>query len=107
MIPFDFDSTEGKPGGSTLLDRILRRLSDTLLSLKLAVTNDHVVPATFSAATTDVQVFHGLKGPPVAWEVVDRDADAQVWKSATVNPRPRDAIILQASAPVTVKLRFS
>ena len=105
MIPFEVNDTAGQPGGSALLDRILARLRTTLRSLQKAVTNETLVRATI--AVTDTQVFHGLDAPPTTWEVVDSDADANVWRSATVNARPRHLIILRASAPVTVLLRFS
>lgn len=107
MIPFDSQNTEGNPGGSALLDRILERLSTTLSSLTKAVTNDRLVSVVFPSASTDVQVFHGLKGAPVSWEVVDKTADVNVWRSSTLNDRPRETIILQASADVTVLVRFA
>lgn len=105
MIPFDNQPTAGKSGGSSLLDSILARLRNTLQSLAKAVTNDRLVRATIG--TTDTQVFHGLDAPPSTWEVVDRDADANVWRSATVNARPRHLILLVASAPVNVLIRFT
>ena len=58
------------------------------------------------AATTDVTVRHGLQAPVKTWEIVDRTANAVVWRSATVNTN-RDTIILQASAGVTVLVRFT
>jgi hypothetical protein len=105
VIPFD---VEQQDTGSPVLDRILARLRTTLGSLTQAVTNDRLVDVTFSAVNTDVQVFHGLGFPPVSWEVVDRDAAVTVWRSTTVNSRPRDTIILRASAaPLTVRIRFA
>lgn|SRR5678815_2036023 len=106
MIPFDFEDTDGKPGGSYLLDRLIKRIGDTFTSLARAVTNEHVVTVTFAAATTDTIVRHGLSGPPVTWEVVDITDNAVIWRSPTVSAR-RDLIILQASSPVTAKVRFS
>jgi len=102
VIPFDVQDT-----GQSLLDRILGRLRITLRSLELAVTNDRLVSVAFPASNTDVQVFHGLAAPPRSWEVIDRDADVNVWRSSTVNTKPRETIILRASAaPVTVTVRF-
>jgi len=105
VIPFD---VEQQDTGSAVLNRILARLRTTLGSLTQAVTNDRLVDVTFAAVDTDVQVFHGLGFPPVSWEVIDRDAAVTVWRSTTVNPRPRDTIILRASAaPLTVRIRFN
>ena len=102
MIPFDFQDSEAGP-----LAKLFRRLRDTLGSLADVVTNDRLVRVTFALATTDVAVLHGVGAPVRTWEIVDKDADANVWRSATVNNRLRDTIILQASAPVTVLIRFT
>lgn len=107
MIPFDVQDTASQQGGSTLLDSILRRLRTTLLSLSKAVTNDHLVSVVFLSASTDVQVRHGLRGTVLTWEVVDADADVRVWRSPTVNERPADYLILQASAAARVLVRVS
>ena len=107
MIPFDYQDTEGKPGGSRILDELLSRLQNTLQSLARAVTNERLIRVTFTAATTDTPVIHGLKQPVTTWDIVDRSANAVVWQSATVNTEMAKKIILQASAPVTVLVRFS
>lgn len=88
-----------------MFDRLVQRLRDTFASLQHVVTNDRLVRVTFSAGNTDVQVRHGLDGPPVSWEVVDRDTDANLWRSDTLETR-RDVIILRSSAPTTVTIRF-
>jgi hypothetical protein len=105
VIPFFFEQTEGKPGGSSLLDKFIVRLEATLDSLAKAVTNERLLTVALPVATTDVTVLHGLGAPVLTWEVVDRNANAVVWRSPTVNARPRDTLILQASAPVTVLIR--
>lgn len=98
---------EFPPTGVTMIDRLVQRLRDTFASLQRAVTNDHIVTVTFTAGATDVQVRHGLTGPVDTWEVVDRDTDANLWRSPTVNPDPRTYILLQASAPTVARLRFT
>jgi hypothetical protein len=103
VIPFDRPETTG----NRVVDAIFQRIVTTLQSLKRVVTNDHVVRVTFGAATTDVQVFHGLDAPVDTFEVVDRDADVRVWRSTSVNARPRHLIIMQASAAATVRVRFT
>jgi len=107
MRLFDFEVTDGKPGGSALLDRLIDRIDETFESLVLAVTNARIVTVTFPLATTDLSVRHGLKGPPVSWEVVDKTGDVNVWRSTSINPNPLTQIIMQASAPAVVKIRFS
>lgn len=105
MIPFDVQPTAGQPGGSSLLDEILRRVRVTLQSLARVVTNDHLVSAAI--ATTDTQVFHGLGALPLTIEVVGLNADAAVWESTTVNSQRDRYVLLRASAPVTATLRFT
>jgi hypothetical protein len=103
MIPFDFEDTEGKPGGSAILDRILTRLGNTFRSLQQAVTNDRLLVVTFPGAGTDVTVRHGLKGPVLTWEVVDKVAGVDVWRVAG----DRERITFQASAAATVTIRVT
>ena len=50
---------------------------------------------------------HGLGAAVQTWEVVDINANATVWRSATTPANPRMQIVLKASGTVTVKLRFS
>jgi hypothetical protein len=107
MTPFAFEQTEGKPGGSNLLDRLIVRLEATLDSLAKAVTNERLLAETLPVATTDVTILTGLNAPVRTWEVVDRSANAVVWRSPTVNGRPRETLILQASAPVSVLIRVT
>lgn len=92
----------------SVLDRIFRRIRDTLRSLEKSVTNDRLIGVTFTAAATDTEVRHGLGAPVLTWEIVDRDADVNVWRSSTVNSRPRETLILQVSAaPATILLRVT
>lgn len=107
MRLFDFEVTDGKPGGSALLDRLIDRLGETFDSLVLSVTNAKIITVTFPLATTDLSIRHGLKGPPVSWEVVDKTAQVDVWRSTSLNPNPLTQIIMQASIPAVVKIRFS
>jgi hypothetical protein len=104
VIPFDLESTEGKPGGSSLLDAILSRLQDTLASIARAVTNDKLVTVTLS--TNPQRVIHGVKGPPVSWEIVGRNAGETVFESATLNTERGKFLYLQATGAVTVTVRF-
>lgn len=89
----------------TWIDRMMELIQKSFDSLLRAVTNDIIVTATIG--TGDTVVRHGLGAPPTSWEVVDINANAVVWRSATVNATPAQTIILKASAPVIVKLRFT
>ncbi len=103
--PFQAPNTSGQEGGSTILDRLGDLIEESFESLRKAVLNDVLVPATLGAA--DTVVTHGLGHLPETWEVVDRDADANVWRSPTVNTRPLTTIILRATGAVHVTLRFT
>jgi hypothetical protein len=107
LIPFQFEPTDGEPGGSRILDKALERLMTSFDSLRRLVTNDNLVRVTFPGGyATDVIVRHGLPAPPVSWEIVDKTADINVWRSPTVTAR-RDVLILQASAAGTVTIRVT
>jgi hypothetical protein len=99
-------TTGGYDGGSPLIDRIISAVGDSFTSLLKAVTNDKLVRATLDN-TRDWPVTHALGYVPATWEVVDIDANATVWRSKAVNARASSMILLRASAPVTVLLRFS
>ena len=100
--PFQAPNTSDQPGGSTILDRLGDLIEESFDSLAQAVTNDVIVTATLGA--TDVIVTHGLGYPPKTWEVVDRDANATVWRTAVATTK---TITLRASASVKVALRFT
>lgn len=107
MRPFRSFATEGQPGGSLVLDRLVGELDETFRGLERAVTNDKLARATFVAPGVDVTVTHALGAPPRTWEVVDLDAAAVVYRSPTVNAKPTTTIILRASAPCIAVLRFT
>jgi hypothetical protein len=105
LIQFNPPSSTGQPGGSTFLDRVLAMIQASLDSLARVVTDDVLVRALIGV--TDTPVTHGLGYQPRTWDVVDRDSNAVVWRSGTVNQRASMVIILKASAPVTVQIRFT
>lgn len=88
-----------------MFDRLVQRLRETFASLAKAVTNDNLFTVTLG--TTPTQVFHGLGAPPLAWEVVGRNAGETVYEAATVNDARARFLYLQATGDVTVTLRFS
>lgn len=105
MKPFPHIITEGQPGGSTLLDRIIQSLTETFASLSRAVTNERIV--TVSLSTSPTNVVHGLTFPPTTIDVVGLDAGEAVYESSTFNPNRQRYVTLLSTGPVTAKLRFS
>ena len=106
MIPFDFQDTAGKSGGSELIDRILRRLRETFGSPKEVVTNERLVRATLNGSAP-TQVFHGLKGPPRTWEIVGIDFPEMVYEPAIPNDQRDRFVYLRATGAVNVTVRFT
>ena len=61
---------------------------------------------TAEIGTSDTEVDHGLGRATQGWVVVDKNANADVWKSTTTNAAPERKVILKASATVTAKILF-
>lgn len=61
---------------------------------------------SFSTPNADVVVNHGRGRQLTGWLVIDRNANANIWKSASNNPAPESTIILQADAAVTASFLF-
>lgn len=74
---------------------VIKRLTD-IVGLQRAT-------ATVTLTTGVTRVSHGLGRAPVAWQLVDKNAQADVWRNGTANS---DTIPLQASATVTVTIQF-
>lgn len=55
--------------------------------------------------TTTTLVNHQLGKKPQAWTIIDKNAQADVWRDTT-QPITNDKIPLKASAAVTVALQF-
>jgi hypothetical protein len=88
------------------LSETLAGYYDALAALQRRTSVESFVTATLAAGGADNRVAHGLPGALATWEIVDKNATADVWRSPTVNP-DASVILLRASAAVTVKLRFS
>jgi len=76
------------------------------LPTQFPVINGNTVTATAPAATTDFAVNHKLGRAIAGWIVVRKNANANVWESATANPRPTDQVIFQASAKANLTFYF-
>lgn len=116
MIPFPNIQVPDVQDKDTVLNRVLQALQATFGSLKGVVTNDALVgnkprqpngPVRVPIGTTDTKVFHGLGRVVATWDVCDIDAPGFVYQSSSHNNAPMQFIILKASAPVNVLLRFT
>lgn len=109
---FNRTTTDGRPGGSAILDVVQDFIKQAFDRLGDVVTNSKLIDGVSFAinqagAIPDVKVTHGLGSAWRTWEIVDKNADANVWRSSTPNPQPEKFLILSASGPVTLKLRVS
>lgn len=100
-------STDGKPGGSPIIDQVIADVDSGFRSIGDVVNNAVIVTVTFTGAATDTRAIHRLGHPPLTWEVVDRDANINVWRSPTVNSDAKNTMLLQASGAGTAKIRFT
>jgi hypothetical protein len=67
--------------------------------------NRKVIVKGVALSGTTVRVPHQLGRLPTAWQVIDKTAQADVWRD-TASPVSSDSIPLKASAAVTVDLIF-
>lgn len=105
MKPFQPPQTSGLDRDPTLLDRIFGLVRESFDSLRSAVTNDNLVRQAI--AVTDTKVFHGLGVSPRTWEIVGTNGPGVVYESATANQARPLYVVLVATAPVTVTIRFT
>ena len=87
------------------LARVLGGFYDVLTALTRRTSVESLITVALLSGQ-DNRIPHGLPGSLSTWEIVDINADANVWRSATVNA-DRSVILLRASAAVTVRLRFA
>lgn len=103
---FNAISTASQPGGSAILDQVVTNVDTALRELGDIVTNDALVSVTFTGAAVDTRATHKLGFVPRSWEVVDKTANINVWRSLTVNADAKNTMLLQASGAGTVIVRF-
>jgi hypothetical protein len=85
-------------------DRYQREARSAIKSLDSpGIRKVTVANVTLGVAT--VNVPHQLSKIPVGWLVIDKNAQADVWRDTTVN-QTNDTIPLKASATVVVTLQF-
>jgi hypothetical protein len=90
----------------------IQRVENSLIStLQSIITNPLLNSPTLKKAvvlTTGVDnvVDHGLNRPVTGWIIVDKNASADIYKSATINTMPTTSIILNTTSTVTVTILF-
>lgn len=92
-------------------DPLQQRLQDSIAQSfqqfeKLPQLDSVVVSNITLASGIDNQVEHKLGRPILGWQIIRKDANADVWESSTVNTAPSSFVILKASANVTVSFIF-
>ena len=84
-------------------DRYQRDARTAIKALDQPGVQRSTVVVTLGATT--VQVAHRLGKAPIAWQLVDKNAQADVWRDPTFSVTT-DTIPLKASGTVTVTVQF-
>lgn len=92
-------------------DPLQQRLQDSIAQSfqqfeKLPQLDSVIVSDVTLASGIDNQVEHKLNRPIQGWQIIRKDANADVWESSTVNTAPSSVIILRASATVKISIIF-
>jgi hypothetical protein len=92
-------------------DPLQQRLQDSIAASfqqfeKLPQLDSVIVSDVTLASGIDNQVEHKLNRPIQGWQIIRKDANADVWESSTVNTAPSSVIILRASATVKISIIF-
>jgi hypothetical protein len=86
-------------------DEYLRRLQEALVTAINRINRVEILDnreVEVAVGVTEAVVEHGLGRLPVGWEVVDKDAQGDVWRSRVSTSR---FLYLTASAGMNVKIR--
>lgn len=86
------------------LNRVQQNLDTFFKSQSVTELNGGVIVEGKLIGTSDTFVQHGLGREPRGYLVIDKNANANIYTSATTNSRPKLELILRASASVTVDL---
>jgi len=92
-------------------DPLLQRLQDAIAASfqqfeKLPQLDSVIIKDITLASGIDNQVEHKLGRSIQGWQIIRKDANANVWESATANTTPSSTIILRSSATVKVSFLF-
>lgn len=96
--------------GSNNVD--IQRVENSLIStLQSIITNPLLNSPTLKKAVVltfgvDNVVDHGLNRLVTGWIIVDKNASADIYQSATTNTMPSTSIILNTTSTVTVNILF-
>lgn len=85
-------------------DQYQREARAAIKALDVAGVQKSVIRGVTLGATT-VNVPHGLGRAPIAWQITDKTAQADVWRDST-GTVTKDTIPLKASGTVVVDLQF-
>lgn len=92
-------------------DPLLQRLQDAIAASfnqfeKLPQLDSVVIQDVTLTSGIDNEVEHKLTRPIQGWQIIRKNANADVWESSTVNTTPSSAVILRSSATVKVTILF-
>jgi len=100
IVPKDKDLFEVQSNVDEVMESLRKvKIIDSVIKTS-TVTSPIVI------TTSDTIVNHGLNRPYQGYIITDRNANAVVYTSATVNNTKNLFIILKASATVTVNILF-
>ena len=80
----------------------LNRVQDNVGDVLLSLSNDVLLtrtPITATITTSTLTISHNLGKVPNGWFIFDKNADANVWRTAW----DKNTITLDSSATVTIK----
>ncbi len=80
----------------------LNRVQDTVQATFNSLEADAFlsrIPITANIAAAPTTIVHNLGRTPIGWVIIDKNVTCDVWRISMT----RENIILEASAPVTIK----
>lgn len=89
--------------GNDTIDRNFDDVAQFSASVVASKIADNVVVENVIVGTSATNIAHGLGRPPIGWVIIDKNANATVWKPSA-SPQPSTLLTLQASTQVTISL---
>lgn len=83
------------------INRVQDNIQNLVNQINISITNGTIINT--QVLTTDTIVNHLLGRKPKGWIVVDKDANADVWRSGSTTDKK---VILSATTSVNVVLYF-
>ena len=88
-----------------LMDASISRVFDSIFNNPLLRSPTIITSQVFTSGT-DLVVSHKLNRPVTGYVLVNSTASANLYTSPTINPNPKQQIILRASANTTANILF-